>query len=288
MTSVSPAGGVRATLLVNEDHKAIRVLLARDLRGTVYLRSLIHEYGISPTEELGHGRFYGYWRRDSLEAVAFVGNARNMTTVGEPEDVEVLMDRVYQSPYRPRLFVGPEEHAGPVRRLLLRDGLNPRLDRGQSYYVLDRGNLQDLEPLEVRRAAAAELDAVVTAHAAMIREDLKIPAPHLDLDRLHDLAAARIEDGKIWVHVRDDRLVFKTEEISRSEDAILVGGVYTDPLYRGQGYASRGMASWARQIFNRGLERLALHVNADNLPAYRAYERTGFERHSMLRLILTY
>ena len=62
----------------------------------------------------------------------------------------------------------------------------------------------------------------------------------------------------------------------------------TDPDLRGQGYARRALVSWAKEIFDEGLEFLALHVNVANRPAVRAYERIGFRRHSSLRLILGY
>lgn len=288
MTSVSPAGGVRATLLVDEDRGRLIPLLERDPVATVYLRSLVHEFGISPTEEVGHGRFYGFWRGSDLEAVAFVGNAHNMTTLGEPRDMEALMERVLAGPYRPRLFVGPEEHAPVVRRTLFRDGFRPRMDRRQAYYVLTADTLAGLEPLELRPAEPADLEPVVRAHAAMIEEDLGIPLANLDMDRLRQLAERRVERGKIWVHMQGRELVFKTEEISTSGDAILIGGVYTHPRHRGKGFASRGMASWAHRVMRGGPTTLALHVNASNTPAYRAYERAGFRRRGQLRLILTY
>jgi hypothetical protein len=288
MTSISPAGGVRAALLVDQDRASLLDLLTRELRGTVYLRSLIHEHGVSPTEHIGHGRFYGLFRQGRVEAVAFAGNGRNLTTYGEADDLPLLLDRVRQGPHQPRLFVGPEEHAPVIRRALFQTGLRPRLDRKQAYYVLDPSRLPSLEPLPLRPAALSELDAVVRAHALMIQEDLGIPFDHLDLGRLGELARQRVEQAKIWVHTIDGELVFKTEEIARSGDAVLVGGVFTDPRFRGQGYASRGMATWAGSLFPEGLQRMALHVNAANTPAFRAYERSGFRRHSMLRLILTY
>jgi predicted GNAT family acetyltransferase len=83
-------------------------------------------------------------------------------------------------------------------------------------------------------------------------------------------------------------LRFKTEEAARTPDGVLVGGVFTDPEYRGRGIATRAIGTWARLLFQQGAQFLALHVNARNRPAIGAYERVGFRAHSMLRLILTY
>jgi predicted GNAT family acetyltransferase len=92
----------------------------------------------------------------------------------------------------------------------------------------------------------------------------------------------------VWLVTEGQRLLFKTEESARSEDGVLIGGVFTDPEWRGRGLARRGIGTWAHILFDRGLTLLALHVNRDNQPAIRAYERVGFRRHTSLRLMLTY
>lgn len=288
MTSVTPAGDIRVSILVDEDKAVLLELLEKNKLETVYLRSLVHEFGVSPNDALGHGRFYGSWRNRKLQAVVFVGNARNMTTLGHRNDFVPLLTRVSQGPYRPRLFVGPEEHAPDVRRLMFEEGTGPRLDRQQTYCILTQDTLTRSEPLELRQATPSELDRVVESHAAMIEEDLTIPYAHLDLGRLRRLAKKRIQEGKIWIHTQGDELVFKTEEIARSADAVLVGGVFTASKFRGQGYAGRGMATWAEHIFESGVSTLALHVNSKNTPAMGAYQRAGFRNLSTLRLILTY
>jgi hypothetical protein len=279
---------LHVSLLVEEDRPAVTALLDQDPLATLYLRSLVFEYGLSPTMRTGHGRFFGARRRGGLVAVVFMGNARNLTTWGETEGVEAALERGLQAPGGPRLFVGPAEHAGLVRRAFARTGASPFLDRDQAYYVLTPGTLASLEDVSIRPARASELDAVGAAHAAMTEEDLLIPRVQLDFDRLRQLARQRIAEGKIWVIFEGDRLVFKTEESARAEDGILVGGVFTDPLFRGRGLAARGIAAWADRMFAEGLRVMTLHVNASNTPAVRAYERVGFRRHSMLRLMLAY
>ena len=288
MTAPVRPGKLRTSLLVDEDAPALAAFLDRDRAGTVYLRSLAYEYGVSPSDRMGHGRTYGAWRRGRLVAVTFLGNARNFTTWGETGAVEALLDRAVGPARGPRLFVGPEEHADLVRGVFSRTDAYPVLDRAQAYYVLRPETLAEVEPVPIRPARVEDLDPVTAAHAAMTEEDLHIPRERLDLLRLREMSRARIEAEKVWVVMEGGHLVFKTEEAGRSEDAALVGGVYTDPAYRGRGYATRGLATWARHHFTHGLSLLALHVAADNVPAVRAYERTGFRRHSMLRLMLAY
>ncbi len=288
MSTVSPTPGAHVSILVDEDRPALLEFLDRERLASVYLRSVVHEFGVTPGDRMGHGRFFGASTDGRLQAVLFAGNARNFSTLGDLGSLPALLARAMTGTGTPRLFVGPEEHAPVVRAAFARAGASPFLDRAQAYYVLDPSGVADTDDISVRPARMDELTQVAEAHAVMTEEDLEIPSAHLDMERLRQMSRARIDQGKVWVHMDGDRLLFKTEEAARSEDAVLVGGVFTDPSVRGRGYATRGIAAWARRLFADGLEHMALHVNAVNFPAVRAYERVGFRRHSMLRLILAY
>jgi hypothetical protein len=175
-----------------------------------------------------------------------------------------------------------------VREAFARHGALPLLDREQLYYVLTRDTLAPLDSVGIRPARADETEWVTMAQAAMTEEDLCVARSHIDMNRLRDISARRIAGGKVWVVAEGSTLLFKAEESARAEDGLLIGGVFTLPEHRSRGLAARGIAAWARLLFQNGLAVIALHVNRDNLPAIRAYERVGFRRHSALRLMLTY
>jgi len=283
----SPSTSSDIRRLEEADRGALLRELDRDPYGCLYLRSLVHEYGVSPTDHTEHGRFHARIDQGRVGAVAFLGNARNLSTAGPAGELDSVLDHCLH-PGLPLLFVGPAEHAPAVRRGFSRAGAQPFLDREQTYYVLTRDTLVPLQDTLLRPAEPGELDRVAEAQAAMTGEDLGIPISRLDVVRLRQLLRRRMELGKVWVIMEGDRLLFKTEEVARSPEGILVGGVYTDPRVRGQGYAARGLAAWAHRLFEGGLEVLALHVDARNQPAVRAYRRVGFQPHSALRLILAY
>lgn len=288
MSLLSPLRGIHTRLLEDPDQEHLDALLGAGEADTLYLRSLVHEFGISPRPNPEHGRFIGGWRGNSLVSVAFLGNSRNLTTRGAGADLAPVLKRVLEEPLRPRLFVGPTAHAPLVRRLLGEGGGLPALDRDQTYYVLRPPNLKPLVSIALEPAGKRDLEQVARAQAAMTVEDLLIPKDQIDLDRLRQISAERIDRGKIWVIKDTSDLIFKTEESARTPDGVLVGGVYTFPGYRGRGFAARGIAEWARRLFAEGISLIALHVNVKNGPAVAAYERVGFLTHSTLRLILNY
>jgi RimJ/RimL family protein N-acetyltransferase len=288
MSLMSPLRRVRVSVLDNTDQHALLDLLNARAADTVYLRSLIHAHGTAPTAYPEHGRFLGGWKGDALVSLVFLGNSRNFTTLGSIRDLGPVLDRAREQPSRPRLFVGPAEHAVLARRFLGAAGGLPTLDRAQAYYELLPEALNPLPPCGIEPAREPDLEAVARAQAEMTAEDLLISRDQIDLDRLRVMSRDRIARGTVWMVRRDGGLVFKTEETSRAPDGVLVGGVFTHPRYRGQGLAAAGIAEWAGILFTKGLRRMVLHVNTANLPAVRAYERVGFVRRSTLRLILSY
>jgi GNAT superfamily N-acetyltransferase len=275
-------------LLSEENRPQLMQLLDQERWTSLYLRSLVHEFGVSPTAHLEHGRFFGAMRGSHLTAVAFCGNSRNLTTLGEAADLVPVVARTFEGPQPPRLFVGPADHARLVREAFAKHGAMPFLDREQYYYVLTPDMLVEQEQVSLRPAELDDVESVTLAQAAMTEEDLSVPRNHIDYARLREISRRRISSGKVWLVSEGQRLLFKTEESARSEDGVLIGGVFTDPECRGRGLARRGIGTWARILFDRDLTLLALHVNRDNLPAIRAYERVGFRRHTSLRLMLTY
>lgn len=288
MSLLSPPPRVQVNDLTDSDREALLAFLGQDRKNTLYLRCLVHEYGVSPTHYMEHGRFVGGFRNDVLVSVVFLGNSKNFSTFGELNNLKPVLENVLAQAGHPRLFVGPADHAPLVRGVLSRTGAEPYLDRSQIYYVLTPETLVVENPIRIRPALDDEIEAVARAQAAMTEEDLLIPRHRIDLRRLREISARRIRAGKVWVISEGQEMVFKTEESARCDDGILVGGVYTHPDYRGKKLATRGIASWTRKLFEEGLGLIALHVNADNIGAIKAYERAGFRKHSALRLILTY
>lgn len=288
MSLLSPPPRVQVSDLTDKDREPLLSFLGQDRTATLYLRSLVHEYGVSSTPYMEHGRFLGGFRKGTLVSAVFLGNSQNFSTFGQLSHVEPVLEKALVPDGLPRLFVGPAEHAPTVRRILARTDAEPYLDRPQIYYVLTPETLVVENPIRIRPALDDEVEEVARAQASMTEEDLLIPRHRIDMKRLREISARRIKAGKVWVISEGKEVIFKTEESARADDGILVGGVYTHPDHRRKSLATRGIASWARKLFDEGLDLIALHVNSDNTAAITVYERIGFRRYSDLRLMLTY
>jgi predicted GNAT family acetyltransferase len=87
--------------------------------------------------------------------------------------------------------------------------------------------------------------------------------------------ARRIEQGRVFVWVEDDRLLFKADLLADTEASIYLEGVYTNPSARNQAYGSRCLAELARTLLSR-TRSIILLVNEENHKAQEFYRRAGF------------
>ena len=133
----------------------------------------------------------------------------------------------------------------------------------------------------VRPATISEYQLVFPASVAMISEELgydPTASGSFYARRVRELVAA----GRTYVQLGADsqgaaRVDFKADVGAIAGGVAQLQGVYVLPELRGQGLASRAIASVAQQVSQRFGTTVHLYVNDYNLPAVRAYEKAGFE-----------
>ena len=66
-------------------------------------------------------------------------------------------------------------------------------------------------------------------------------------------------------------------------DECNVGNIVTDRKYRGKGFATNLMNKLMSDLKQRGIVKVFLEVEHDNMPAIALYEKTGFTRYGQRR-----
>lgn len=168
--------------------------------------------------------------------------------------------------------------------------VSARLNRRQTLYVLERDRWCDevlprhrsaFEPTGVRRARLEEIDAIYLASAQMhLEETLENPfetQPEAFRRHVHH----RIQSNRSFALFDDHRrLEFKADLSAYSRFGTQISGVYTPPRFRGQGIATRALFDICEELFESGLPRITLYVNAGNEAAHRVYRKVGFQSHA--------
>jgi uncharacterized protein len=166
-----------------------------------------------------------------------------------------------------------------------RGGLpHPREDRPhQPVYVID----EPPPPGEtgLRAATGRDLDRLLPACAAAHELELHSDPLANDPAGFRWRTEAQIEEGRSWVWLEDDVVLFKAEASAWTPSAVQIQQVWVDPEARGKGYGARGMRDLVRLLLAT-TPTVTLFVRAENIAAIATYETIGMRKVLEYRSIL--
>jgi ribosomal protein S18 acetylase RimI-like enzyme len=183
-----------------------------------------------------------------------------------------------------RMVIG---EAGAVSELweAARDRLpKPREDRrGQPVYTISEPPPSGDTGL--RAATAADVDRLVPACAAAHELELRIDPVAGDPEAFRWRTEAQVDEGRSWLWLEDDVVLFKAEASAWTPAAVQIQQVWVDPEARGRGYGGRGMRDLCRLLLET-TPTVTLFVRRDNTPAIALYESIGMKKELEYRSVL--
>jgi RimJ/RimL family protein N-acetyltransferase len=215
----------------------------------------------------GLGRFVGLAVDGALSALCHLG----ANVVPSGRDCGRFARRVERS--RARMIIGEERAVGELWAEAGGRLPRPREDRpGQPVFVLQ-------EPPEpggtgLRAASTAELDRLLPACALAHQEELGVDPLARDSDSFRWRTRTQIEEGRSWVWLEDDVILFKAEASAWTPAAVQLQQVWVDPEARGQGNATRALRDLCRLLLER-TPSVCLFVRPENAPAIALYRGIG-------------
>ena len=255
-----------------EAPEVLNFLAARPLH-TVFMASLIRDNGV--VSNLNRGAFFGCRsQRGTLEGVALLGHA----TLIETESTECIkafaeLARTHSPGHlirgeQPKIASFWNYYSGGERKA--------RLLCGELLLQLKEIPPQVATVSGLRPATIAELETIVKVNASMACDESGINPLARDPQGFRERAARRIAKGRIWVWIENQRLLYKTDVVAETPQAIYLEGVYVHPDHRFQGYGLRGISQLAAFLLER-TETICLTVNEKATGTQRFYERAGYE-----------
>jgi ribosomal protein S18 acetylase RimI-like enzyme len=226
----------------------------------------------------GLGRFSALARNGRITALCHSGANLVPSGQGCGAFAKVL------SEWRARMIIGEEGAVTALWEAAARLLPEPREDRpGQPVYVLEAPPLAGETGL--RAAVPEDFDLLLPACAAAHREEIGIDPLERDPEGFRWRTRAQIDEGRSWLWVEEDTILFKAEASAWTPEAVQLQQGWVDPRARGHGYAQRGMRDLTRLLLER-VPRVCLFVRRENAPAIRVYEAVGMHRtHSYRSLI---
>ena len=137
----------------------------------------------------------------------------------------------------------------------------------------------------LRRARRDDLERLLPACAAAHELELGIDPIARDVEGFRWRTAAQIEDGRSWLWLEDDVVLFKAEASAWTPQAVQVSQVWTDPEARRRGYATRGLRDLCRLLLET-TPTVTLFVRTENTAAIALYDRVGMRKVLEYRSVL--
>lgn len=243
---------------------------------TAYARGLIRDNGIEDAQN--RGDFYACRGRDGrLRGVALLGEAILFTS--DDEGATDALARFARQRFTPRLIRG---ECGAVGRFWeTYAGV-----RSASHAPTGEHLLAMRAPVEggeaapgLRPATLEDLPLLVKVNAGLLRAEGGRDPLEGDPDGFCRRLAQRIERGRVWVWRDGDGLIFKTDLLADTPQAVYIEGVYVAPEWRGRGVGLRCLRRLGRALLDRSAA-VCLTVRKDNDGARALYRKAGFQLHS--------
>jgi RimJ/RimL family protein N-acetyltransferase len=248
---------------------------------------------IDAVHALGAGGVPGEARADVLvalegRALAGIASLQPSLAVDVDADPEVLAAFL---PHLASIGAGllkvGVETAEPIWRALRRVGRRAVLDRYETAYSVLPGELRLVQQdalLRVREARASDLEALVHAARASLREERRPDPFEGDPEGFRRWVGGRVPRATVAEWQGTLRFVGYAD-VQRREGWLLQG-VFTWPEARRRGLAAAGVSELCRRALAAGAEHVQLAVVEGNASAERLYEQLGFRPFSRLRTIL--
>jgi len=258
----------------SDEPEVIEFLSARPLH-TVFMMGLIRDNGLlSPKNR---GSFYGSrGAAGQLEAVALIGHA----TLVEAHTEESLIGfaRVARNCRNTHLIRGEQESIKTFWTYYAGAGSNPRAVTCEHLFVLSEAPAQ-VEDVDLRAANMDDLEKIAAVNSSMALEEGGSSPLQRDPSGFRKRTSRRIEQGRIWVLMEGNRLVFKADVVSSTPEVTYLEGIYVHPEERRKGHAMQCLTKLSSILMN-DTKSICLTVNDRNKHALALYEKLGFQFHS--------
>ena len=263
---------VRVERLVNADAAEVLHFLSQRPIHTVAMMSLIHDNGI--VSPFNRGTFYGC--RDlygQLEGVALVGHATLMETISD-RALAALAEVARECP-NTHLIMGEKERVAEFWGHYADAGRRQRLACREWLFELSWPIEARERVAELRPARATEIELIMPVQAELAFAESGVNPLEVDPTGFRERCLRRIEQGRTWVVVENNSLVFKADVVSKTPEVNYLEGIWVSEDQRSKNIGTRFMSELMRRLLEE-TKSICLLVNETNQWAQGFYRKCGF------------
>ena len=199
-----------------------------------------------------------------------------------PAHPETLCHATLQASARPlKGLIGPHEQVNVARAALQLEGITCQMDSKEKLYSLALDELIVPEALRSgkvtgRYIETRDIDTLTRWRVAYAVQALGAEVTGELWEKERATIERVIDAGNSWILEAQGVPVATSGFNSSLEEAVQIGGVWTPPELRSQGYARCVVAQSLLDARAGGAKKAILFTDEDNIPAQKAYTALGF------------
>lgn len=260
------------TPLTKADEANVLSALSTPSLTNVIMSGFIRDNGVA--SPMNRGRFYAcHNERKELTGVALIGH----TTLFEAfdEDAVQAFASLARENTSNHLLMGEHDAVRQFWTNYAVNGESPRLVHPVLFLQRRDPFKKHISVEGLRLATRNDLEEIVLAQAAMAFETSGVNPLAKDPAGFCVRYLRRIENNRVWVLMKDGRLIFKVDVTSESPDVAYLEGVYVSPEERGKGLGRSCLQAIGNILFERK-KAIYLFVEEENTRLQSFYFNLGF------------
>ena len=260
---------------------ALEVFLQSRVESSMFLISNMRSAGLVDHGQAYEGTYAAAFESGVITAV--VAHYWNENLILQaPAHLDALCRAAIQGSKRPLGgFIGPSDQVGTAKEALGIHDANIQLDETDKLYNLGLDDLVEPDGLRSgkvsgRRIEPRDLDLITQWRIAFLLEALKMEdSPQLQA-RCRTSIEREQKEGRTWVLEDRGVPVASCSFNAAIREAVQLGGVWTPPELRRQGYGRSVVAVSLLEARGEGVEQAILFTGETNIAAQKAYAALGF------------
>jgi hypothetical protein len=254
------------------DETEVLSFLSKRPLHTIVMAGLIRDNGIE--SQRNRGDFYACRNAiGEIEGVALLGHAMFIET--KSDEALSVFARLARG-HKVHLMLGEQNRISRFWNYYAPQGQQVRRLCREQMLTMKRSATGYETKVKPRLATIDDLPHIAPVHAQMAFEESGVNPLEKDPNGFRERCARRVKRKRVWVLVRDERLIFKTDVIAETEKVTYLEGVYVHPEERGKGIGSACFVALSRILLER-TETICVLVNEQNLASQAFFQKVGCE-----------
>jgi ribosomal protein S18 acetylase RimI-like enzyme len=258
--------------LLGENEAEVLDFLSAHPLLTFVMTGWIRDNGL--VSQLNRGTFYGSRnQRGELDGVALIGHVTLFET--KSESALAAFAKLTNDCSSAFVVMGETHRLNSFLEYFPKDRRPRQVCREELFEQRSKEPVEDVVGC-LRRATPEEVDLVVPVHAAMTLEETGVNPLETDPLGFRKRCFRRIQQGRVWVCIKDEQLLFKADVISDLPEVNYLEGIYVIPERRGQGFGTRCMKQLTNTLLTH-TKSVCLLAKEDKSAAQACYRSAGYK-----------